>query len=61
MNARNYARDMQSIHQISPFAACFVTRGHLENRTGRKHASKLHFGSTVTTEPSYRKTALAAA
>jgi len=26
-----------------PFAACFVTRGHLENRAGRKHAFQAPF------------------
>jgi hypothetical protein len=29
--------------EISPFAACFVTRGHLENRAGRKHAFQAPF------------------
>jgi hypothetical protein len=26
-----------------PFAACFLTRGHLENRAGRKHALQAPF------------------
>jgi hypothetical protein len=32
-----------AIKEISPFAACFVTRGHLENRAGRKHAFQALF------------------
>jgi hypothetical protein len=42
----------------SLFAACFVTRGHLETAREGNTPSKLHFGSTVTTESSSRKTAL---
>ena len=53
-------RDPQLRHSphSSPFPASFVTRGHLETAREGNTPSKLHFGYTVTTEPSSRKTAL---